>query len=139
MRAVFVDASYFIAQFSPGDQWEELAQEARSRLGDVELVTTDEILTEFLTGISRGGAAIREKAVVAVQEILRDGEIRVIPQTRPSFLDGLDRFRRRLDKGYSIQDCIAMNVMEAEGITEILTSDHHFEQEGFIVLMKPVP
>ena len=108
-------------------------------MGDVELVTTDEILTEFLTGISRGGAAIREKAVVAVQEILRDGEIRVIPQTRPSFLDGLDRFRRRLDKGYSIQDCIAMNVMEAEGITEILTSDHHFEQEGFIVLMKPVP
>ncbi len=139
MRAVFVDASYFIAQFGPADQWEELAQEARSRLGDVELVTTDEILIEFLTGMSRGGAVIREKAVVAVQDILRDGEIRVIPQTRPSFLDGLNRFRRRLDKSYSLQDCIAMNVMEAEGITEILTSDHHFEQEGFTILMKQVP
>ena len=30
-----------------------------------------------------------------------------------------------------------MNVMEAEGITEILTSDHNFEQEGFTILMKP--
>ena len=137
MSAVFVDASYFIAQFRPADQWEQLAQEARGRLGEVELVTTDEILTEFLTGISRGGAVIREKAEAAVQEMLRNGNIRVIPQTRPSFLDGLNRFRRRLDKAYSLQDCIAMNVMETEGITEILTSDHNFEQEGFIRLMKP--
>ncbi len=137
MSAVFVDASYFIAQFRPADQWEQLAQEARGRLGEVELVTTDEMLTEFLTGISRGGAVIREKAEAAVQEMLRNGNIRVIPQTRPSFLDGLNRFRRRLDKAYSLQDCIAMNVMEAEGITEILTGDHNFEQEGFITLMKP--
>lgn len=137
MSAVFVDASYFIAQFRPGDQWEAVAQDARSRLGEVELVTTDEILTEFLTGISKGGAAIRERAQAAVQEILRSGNIRVIPQSRPSFLDGLNRFGRRLDKGYSLQDCIAMNVMESEGITQVLTSDHNFEQEGFTILMKP--
>ena len=31
-----------------------------------------------------------------------------------------------------------MNVMEAEGITEILTTDHNFEQEGFTILMKPL-
>ena len=130
MSAVFVDASYFIAQFRPGDQWEESAQEARGRLGDIELVTTDEILTEFLTGVSRGGAAIRERAEAAVQGMLRDGDIRVIPQTRPSFLDGLNRFRRRLDKSYSLQDCIAMNVMEAEGITEVLTSDRNFAAGG---------
>lgn len=28
-----------------------------------------------------------------------------------------------------------MQVMESEGISEVLTSDHHFEQEGFIILM----
>ena len=61
MSVVFVDASYFIAQFRPADPWEESAREARRRLGDVELVTTDEILIEFLTGISRGGAAVRGK------------------------------------------------------------------------------
>ena len=138
MSAVFADASYFIALFRPRDQWKDTAQEARRLLGDVELVTTDEILTEFLTGISRVSPAAREQALNAVQEMLGDGDIRVIPQTRPSFLDGLDRFRRRLDKAYSLQDCIAMNVMEAEGITEILTSDRNFEQEGFTILMKPL-
>jgi hypothetical protein len=28
-----------------------------------------------------------------------------------------------------------MNVMDARGIREILTNDHHFEQEGFVVLI----
>ena len=102
----------------------------------MDLVTTDEILTEFLTGISRVSPAVREQALNAVQEMLSNGRIRVIPQTRPSFLDGLNRFRRRLDKSYSLQDCIAMNVIETEGITEILTSDRNFEQEGFTILMK---
>jgi len=29
-----------------------------------------------------------------------------------------------------------MNVMESHGLTEVLTNDHHFEQEGFAVLIK---
>ncbi len=30
-----------------------------------------------------------------------------------------------------------MNVMKREGITEILTNDHHFVQEGFVRLLVP--
>ena len=60
----------------------------------------------------------------------------IVPQSRQSFLDGVSRYEQRLDKGYSLQDCISMNVMDADGITDILTSDHHFEQEGFNILMK---
>ena len=32
-----------------------------------------------------------------------------------------------------------MNVMVAEGITDILTNDHHFQQEGYNVLICAVP
>ncbi len=32
-----------------------------------------------------------------------------------------------------------VNIMEAEGITQVLTSDHNFEQEGFTILMKSFP
>jgi predicted nucleic acid-binding protein len=28
-------------------------------------------------------------------------------------------------------DCISMQVMRREGLTEVLTNDHHFTQEGF--------
>ena len=68
--------------------------------------------------------------------MLEDPAVTIVPQSRQSFLDGVARYEQRLDKGYSLQDCISMNVMDTEGITDILTSDRHFEQEGFNLLMK---
>jgi hypothetical protein len=40
-------------------------------------------------------------------------------------------YQSRLDKGYSLTDCISMQTMRREGLTEVLTNDRHFEQEGF--------
>ena len=136
MTEVFVDTAYLIALARRSDQWHDTAIAARHRIGEVPLVTTDEVLTEFLTAMSKAGPGLREDAAGTVREILEAGEIRIVAQSRQSFLDGLDRYERRLDKDYSLQDCISMNIMEAEGITEILTSDHNFEQEGFTILMK---
>ena len=34
---------------------------------------------------------------------------------------------------------VFVKIMEAEGITQVLTSDHNFEQEGFTILMKSAP
>ena len=137
MTAVFVDASYFVGSLDLKDQWHELAVSARERLpDDASLVTTDEVLTEVLAAFSNRGQTGRELAAELVRRILDSGTMRVIPQSRESFSNGLDRYERRLDKSYSVQDCVAMNVMDAEGIREILTSDHNFEQEGFTILMK---
>ena len=137
MADVFADAAYWIAASVPSDQWHQAAIVARHRLGDVTLVTTDEVLTEFLTAMSSRGDDSRRLASRTVRAILEDPNVRVIEQSRSTFLSGLTRYEQRLDKGYSIQDCIAMNVMESEGITQVLTSDHNFEQEGFTILMKP--
>lgn len=136
MNRVFADAAYWIALLRENDQWHRPALEARERLGTVTLITTDEILTEALTSLSRYGGRLRLEAAGMVRDILESQEVRVIQQSHQTFLDGLSRYEQRLDKGYSLQDCIAMNVMEAEGITQVLTSDHNFEQEGFTILMK---
>lgn len=136
MKAVFADTVYWIAMARPDDQWREAALEARRRAGTVEIVTTDEVLAEFLAALSRGGPRIRVAAAKAVREILSNPKVRVLPQSRASFGSALDRYEARSDKEYSLQDCVSMNVMEAESITEILTNDRHFEQEGFVVLMK---
>jgi predicted nucleic acid-binding protein len=48
---------------------------------------------------------------------------------------GLERFEDRQDKGYSLTDCMSMIVMENYGIQEVLTSDKHFKQAGFTILM----
>jgi uncharacterized protein len=67
--------------------------------------------------------------------ILDADEIKVVLQSHESFQGGLALYERRPDKKYSLTDCITMNVMRREGITQILTSDRHFAQEGFHRLM----
>ena len=137
MTDVFVDAAYWIALLRSDDQWHGSALAAREQLGRVTLVTTEEVLTEVLTGLSRYGSGLRTEAVGMVRDILESKEVRVIRQTHDTFMDGLLKYERRSDKAYSLQDCISMMFMEAESITEVLTGDHNFEQEGFTILMRP--
>lgn len=126
MKTVFADAHYWIAIVNPNDSWAEAAKKARSSLGEIFIVTTDEVLTEFLAALSKGEHMRKQAAKM----------VRVIPQTRDSFLKGLTLYENRSDKEYSLTDCISMNVMKAESLVEVLTKDHHFEQEGFTVLIK---
>jgi len=131
-----VDTVYWIAIANPGDQWSGIAKEVRSSLGDVRLVTTDEVLTEFLTGLAYGGEHLRRQAAKMVGAIMENPNVKVLPQTRDSFLSGVKLYEERSDKHYSLTDCISMNAMRAESLSEILTIDNHFEQEGFTVLMR---
>ncbi len=136
MKAVFADSLYWVAIVRPNDQWAASAKSAREELGQVLLVTTDEVLTEFLAALSRGGPGLRRQAVEMVNAILTNPDVHVVPQSREGFLAGLNRYKEREDKNYSLTDCISMNVMESRNIREVLTNDRHFEQEGFVVLIK---
>jgi len=136
MNTAFADSVYWIAAVRPNDQWADAAKEAKELLGSVRLVTTDEVLTEFLAAMGSSGEKLREQAAKMVRAIIANANVKVIPQSRDSFLRGLDLYERRADKSYSLTDCISINAMRAEALSDILTNDHHFEQEGFAVLMR---
>jgi hypothetical protein len=40
-------------------------------------------------------------------------------------------YAARSDKSYSLTDCVSMQTMRRQGLTDILTNYRHFEQEGF--------
>ena len=101
-----------------------------------DIVTTDEVLSEYLTFFCSAPEYLRRKAAVNVTAILQDPAVLVIPQSRESFLAGLDLYRARPDKGYSLTDCISMQTMRREGLMEALTNDRHFGQEGFRALLR---
>ncbi len=99
-------------------------------------MTTEEVLGEYLTFFSRAPEYLRRRAGMTVKTILTDSKVRVIPQSHESFTLGLDLYLARADKGYSMIDCISMATMRREGLTDALTNDKHFEQEGFKALFR---
>lgn len=60
----------------------------------------------------------------------------VLPTSAELFDAGLALYPARPDKEWSLTDCTSFVVMQREGITEALTDDHHFEQAGFVALLK---
>ena len=135
MKTVFADTVYWVAVVRPGDPWKDAATRAKQLLGYVRLLTTDEVLTEFLTALSRCGENLRRQAARMVKAILENPNVKVIPQSRDTFLRGVELYQQRLDKKYSLTDCISMNAMRVESVGEVLSNDRHFEQEGFQALM----
>lgn len=134
MRKLFADTFYWAAMLNPKDQWHQEVRRFNHTLDVVQLVTTDEVLTEFLNFFSGFESTIKQGAAQQVGIILRNSMVQVSPQRRETFLSGLKLYQKRLDKGYSLTDCISMQTMKKLNISEALTHDKHFAQEGFTVL-----
>ena len=135
MKATFVDTNYWVAVINPKDQWHERTQESRGKVGAAHLVTTESVLIETLNYFSGLREEARLEAAGAIHDILEDEEIETVLHTHEAFLDGLSLYEARLDKSYSLTDCISMNVMRERSITDVLTHDKHFAQEGFNILL----
>ncbi len=135
MKKIFADTFYWAALLNPKDQWHEAAKDAQRKLGRVRLVTTETVLIELLHFFSEYGAEMRQTVVATVRDILVGLDIKYISHSPEIFLDAFDFYEKRLDKGYSLTDCISMLTMKNLGLQEILTHDNHFEQEGFTILL----
>ena len=135
MTRIFADACYWIALLNPNDQLNRAATAAKNRIGSAELITTDEVLTEVLNFYAGYGQHLREAAATTVQGLRAAPEVEVEPQSRESFDCALALYENRGDKKYSLVDCRSFVLMRQRSISEALTDDHHFEQEGFSRLL----
>jgi len=111
--------------------WKAVTRSARP---DV-IWTTEEVLTEYLNYFAGWGPHFRSKAALNIQN-MDNRTVRIVAQTADSFRAGFELYRERLDKGYSLTDCTSMQTMRSEGITDVLTDDVHFEQEGFRAVLR---
>lgn len=135
MRPVFADTFYWIALTNPADRHSQEALRFDDLLSGGSVYTTEEVLTEVLTFFATD-SWLRNRAAKTVREILSDDAVHIIQQSHESFLSGFDLYADRPDKGYSLTDCISMQTMRREGLTDILTNDKHFDQEGFRALFR---
>ena len=101
-----------------------------------KIVTTDEVLDEYLAYFSSARPSVRVQAGNTVAGLLENARVFVVPKSRESFIAGLELYRSRPDKSYSLTDSISMQTMRREGLTDVLTNDRHFEKEGFRALFR---
>jgi uncharacterized protein len=90
--------------------------------------------TRLLAHFSGYDPVLRDRAVLRAENLLADPTIEVRPQSCQFFLDGFALSRGWTDEGFRLTDCVSMGSMRGEGLTEVLTHDAHFTQEGFILL-----
>ncbi len=135
MKAVFADTFYWSALTNPADAYFREALRFDDLLSTRSVYTTEDVLGVVLTFFA-AEPWLRDRAVRMVREILSDPAVQVIPQSHESFLAGLDLYAARPDKKYSLTDCISILVMRRFGVTDALTNDQHFEQEGLQALFR---
>jgi predicted nucleic acid-binding protein len=70
-----------------------------------------------------------------LQRVEKEPGFRIIGNSDSLYERGLLLYATRLDKHWSLTDCISFVVMSDEGLVEALTGDRHFEQAGFRALL----
>lgn len=136
MRTVFADAGYWIALVNPGDDLHHHAKFVSAALVPFRIITSEMVLTEVLNSFSKKGSGLRKTTVDLIQDIKADSTIDVIPQTSELFSKALRLYKERLDQAWSHTDCASFLIMQQRNIIEALTHDRHFEQAGFIALLR---
>jgi len=134
MPLYFVDTWFFIAYLHKYDSDHEAALRLGRSLRDAKFVTHDGVLLELLTFFAGHGPFWREQVAAYAREVISGHRFQTKALSRELFEQALALYERRLDKEYSLVDCMSMTLMRRRDITGILTNDHHFQQEGFVVL-----
>ncbi|MFM9970455.1 MAG: type II toxin-antitoxin system VapC family toxin [Burkholderiales bacterium] len=134
--AVFADSGFWIARLSPRDRLHAKARAASQEVSANPIVTTELVLTEVLNAFANSGAFVRGRAAKLVDTLSTDSQVTVIHQSPILFAQGLALYRKHSDKAWSLTDCISFAVMKSLGIKNALAHDRHFEQAGFVAMLR---
>ncbi len=136
MRPVFVDTSAFIAIGNKRDAFHLKAVELRQTLKNTgrKFVTTSAVLLEFGNAFSK--IRLKPTAVKMIEAVIRSEKWNCVGLNDGLMDKGFDLYKRMSDKEWGLADCASIIVAHHMEINEIFTTDHHFEQAGFSILLR---
>lgn len=139
MNALFVDTGGWACLADRREQHHATAariyRDAR-RQGRL-VVTTNYVLAELVALLTSPKRLSRPRIITFIEAI------KLAPKTEVVHIDAsLDAqawqlLANRQDKEWSLVDGTSFIIMQQRGIIDALTTDHHFEQAGFVRLLKP--
>lgn len=135
MIQAFADTSFFVALLNPRDVHHATAADLQADF-EGRILTTGWVLTELLGNYLAARPTSRKLFAPFVRDLPTDSRMEVVPVDREQFEAGCALYEARPDKEWSLTDCISMTLMERRSIRDVFSSDHHFEQAGFTILLK---
>jgi predicted nucleic acid-binding protein len=137
VEKVFVDTAAWLALLNKDDGLHAHARQVMQALRQrhASLVTTEFVLLEVADALS---APIQRGHTVKFINGLRQLRLlSIVPASQNLWAESWQLYSNRLDKDWSLTDCSCFVVMAREGISQAFTSDHNFEQAGYVKLMSP--
>jgi uncharacterized protein len=135
-KPIFVDTAAWLALINKSDILHKKAKQIRDKLirERRQFLLTDYIIVEIGNALSR--IPFRKAAVQIISLIQSSRNIRVVEIDKEIFIEAWNLYEERLDKEWSFTDCTSFVVMNKMGLIDAFTSDHHFEQAGYNILLK---
>jgi hypothetical protein len=133
---VFLDAAYAIALSVETDTFHEKALELAKEIEEqkIQLVTTRAVMLEIGNALS--GQKFRKAAVALLDSLEADKNVTILSLKEELYDAAYQLFQSRMDKEWGLVDCVSMVAMMQLGVAEALTTDRHFEQAGFVALLR---
>ena len=100
------------------------------------LVTHSYVLAEFLP-LCQSRGLDRARILRFAFDLIEDTDVEVVWVDATLHHAAMTLLWQRLDKDYSLCDAVSFLLMRELGLAEALTTDRHFEQEGFVRLLPP--
>ena len=132
MKRCFGDTFFFIALLNETDDAHDRSMEVMQDFRE-RIVTTRWVLAELANAM--GARLTRKRCAEYIRFLETEPDVEIVDD-RKLFERGLCLYEERTDKEWSLTDCISFVVMQRKRIKEALTGDHHFEQAGFVALLK---
>ncbi|MBE5231442.1 MAG: type II toxin-antitoxin system VapC family toxin [Microcystis sp.] len=138
MSSLFVDtsgwASLFVANqpyYPQAEQYFCLAFQEQKRI-----YTTNYIIAELVALVNSPLRVSRSRIFEIIDAIKTATYIEIVHIDDVTDTLAWTLCKSRIDKAWSLVDCTSFIVMQQMEIQEALTTDQHFEQAGFIRLLK---
>jgi predicted nucleic acid-binding protein len=98
--------------------------------GATRRLTHSYVLAEFVA-LARARRVPRLPALTFIRDLLDSPDVETVFVDEALHREGVALLLARQDKTYSLCDAISFVLMRRNSFGEALTTDHHFEQEGF--------
>jgi uncharacterized protein len=138
MSKIFVDTSGWGNLIDVSQPYHGLAADIyrNTKQRSQQFITSNYVLAELVALLESPLRIPRVKTIAFLKSLKASPTVEILHVDPDIDAEAWTLLEARPDKAWSLVDCSSFSIMQQQNITQALTNDHHFEQAGFIRLLK---